>query len=268
MALWIFLRGLTREAGHWGGFVDAFERALPGARVIAIDLPGNGTLHHSTSPLDIAALVTHCRMQLASLGHQPPYRVLGMSMGAMVTAQWACEAPHELAAAVLINTSFRPFSPLQHRLRPRSLATLVRMLILRPTTDEVEAQILQMTSNQQEQHQSELARWQHIRRMRPVRFTNVLRQLVAAARFRAARQAPATPLLLLGSEQDQLVNVHCTLAIARCWHSALALHPTAGHDLPLDDPDWVIHQVRSWHHAAQRPDSLLTGPLTALQPRV
>jgi hypothetical protein len=26
----------------------------------------------------------------------------------------------------------------------------------------------------------------------------------------------------------------------------LALHPTAGHDLPLDDGDWVARVVRLW----------------------
>jgi hypothetical protein len=23
-------------------------------------------------------------------------------------------------------------------------------------------------------------------------------------------------------------------------------HPTAGHDLPLDDPDWVIGEIAQW----------------------
>jgi hypothetical protein len=43
-----------------------------------------------------------------------------------------------------------------------------------------------------------------------------------------------------------LVNSRCSLAIADAWHCALALHPDAGHDLPLDAPQWVIEQVRHW----------------------
>ncbi|EER57837.1 hypothetical protein AcdelDRAFT_4590, partial [Acidovorax delafieldii 2AN] len=38
----------------------------------------------------------------------------------------------------------------------------------------------------------------------------------------------------------------CSLAIARHWQCALALHPQAGHDLPLDAPQWVIAQVQRW----------------------
>jgi pimeloyl-ACP methyl ester carboxylesterase len=85
------------------------------------------------------------------------------------------------------------------------------------------------------------ARAQH-----PVSGANALRQLLAAMRYRARRQAPAVPLLLLGSEQDRLVDVRCTLALARHWGSALRLHPWAGHDLPLDDPAWVLAQLRGW----------------------
>ena len=38
--------------------------------------------------------------------------------------------------------------------------------------------------------------------------------LMAAARYRAPRQAPVVPLLLLSSEHDQLVDSRCSQAIA------------------------------------------------------
>ena len=44
MSTWIFLRGLTRESGHWGTFTAQFEKAMPGCEVVALDLPGNGSL--------------------------------------------------------------------------------------------------------------------------------------------------------------------------------------------------------------------------------
>ena len=45
MDTWILLRGLTREASHWGAFAGDFQTALPHAQVVALDLPGNGQLH-------------------------------------------------------------------------------------------------------------------------------------------------------------------------------------------------------------------------------
>jgi pimeloyl-ACP methyl ester carboxylesterase len=244
---WVLLRGLTRQSGHWGDFALALQNALPGANVVVLDLPGNGSLRHLRSPWSIAQMVESCRATLRNQGCAPPYAVLAMSMGAMVTAQWAHTVPQELAAAVLVNTSFRPFNPVYQRLRPRNYGSLLRMLLLRPSDETQERTVLHMTSNHPERHQAALADWIAMHQRHPVSAGNALRQLAAAARFRAHLQAPQCPVLLLGSERDRLVNVACTRAIAQRWASPMALHPDAGHDLPLDAPQWVIEQVRPLH---------------------
>jgi pimeloyl-ACP methyl ester carboxylesterase len=243
---WVLLRGLTRCSAHWGDFPQALAQALPGARVVLLDLPGNGTLCQQTSPTTIAALVDFCRAELLAQGVAAPYHLLAMSMGAMVAAQWAHDVPQELAGAVLINTSFRPFSPFFRRLRPRNYARLLRVALPGTSTDAREQTVLRLTSNHPEQHAKALAQWRQIRQQHPVSTGNALRQLLAAARFRATPQPPTCPVLLLGSAQDGLVNAQCTRTIAQRWHAPLALHPDAGHDLPLDDPQWVIDQMRQW----------------------
>ena len=73
-----------------------------------------------------------------------------------------------------------------------------------------------------------------------------LRQLAAAARYAPPAKPPATPLLLLASAGDSLVSPHCSERLAEQWKLALRLHPNAGHDLPLDDPDWVVEQIVGW----------------------
>ena len=75
---------------------------------------------------------------------------------------------------------------------------------------------------------------------------NGLRQLLAAARYRASPVAPGARTLLLGSQHDQLVSSACSRAIAKAWGLPLHVHPSAGHDLPLDDPQWVIDEVLRW----------------------
>jgi pimeloyl-ACP methyl ester carboxylesterase len=94
-----------------------------------------------------------------------------------------------------------------------------------------------------------LSAWTQARQQRPVSAANALRQLLAAALYRVRKNPPGVPLLLLASEQDGLVDVRCSLAVAQRWGCPLRLHPWAGHDLPLDDPDWVIAQVASWQPA-------------------
>jgi len=57
---------------------------------------------------------------------------------------------------------------------------------------------------------------------------------------------PDTDVLILSSKQDRLVHVSCSLAIASRWKCPAQLHPMAGHDLVLDDPNWVIEKVQRW----------------------
>jgi pimeloyl-ACP methyl ester carboxylesterase len=75
---------------------------------------------------------------------------------------------------------------------------------------------------------------------------NVIRQLAAAARYQAPAGAPLMPVLLLAGAGDRLVSPRCSEALARQWSAPLAVHPTAGHDLPLDDGAWVAGQVKGW----------------------
>ena len=242
---WVFLRGLARESRHWGSFLADFQHALPGSQVLALDLPGNGPLSQQSSPLSIQAMVAHCRDELALRHIQPPYHVLAMSLGGMVSVAWEQAYPQEIAAQVLINTSMRPFSPFYQRLRPENYPRLLKLLISRAPPETWERTILEITSNRS--LVEVLPRWLALRQACPVSNANVLRQLLAAARFSAARQAPKAPTLVLASTQDRLVSATCSQNLAQRWASPLKLHPSAGHDLTLDDGPWVAAQVSDWH---------------------
>ena len=115
-----------------------------------------------------------------------------------------------------------------------------------PSADAIECTVWRLTSNAPGPRTAVIDDWVAARTRRPVSAINALRQLVAAARYRAPTVAPSPPVLLLASQNDHLVNSRCSLAIADAWHCALALRPDAGHDLPLDAPQWVIEQVRHW----------------------
>lgn len=244
--LWIFLRGLTRETAHWGSFPVDFEQALPGSTVVCLDLPGNGELHRMASPMSIPAMVTYCRDELARRGHPPPYFLLAMSLGAMVATEWSCHGSGEVAGSVLINSSLATFSPFYRRLRPRNYLTLVRLVLLNRNPVNAERLVLQLTSNRAAQRTQVIDAWVQARINHPVSRANALRQVVAALQYRGGSQAPATDVLILSSENDGLVHVSCSLAIASRWQCQVALHPMAGHDLVLDDPGWVIEKIQRW----------------------
>jgi hypothetical protein len=72
----------------------------------------------------------------------------------------------------------------------------------------------------------------------------VLAQLLGAARF-----VPPPPselsvrLTFVCSRGDQLVSPRCTRDLSRLYGSPSIEHPWAGHDLPLDDPEWLCARV-------------------------
>ena len=244
MTTWILLRGLIRESRHWGPFVAQFERASPGSRVIALDLPGNGLRNQHVSPLNVRDMVEDCRAQLAHAGVAPPFQLLAMSLGGMVAVDWSAAYPDEVTTQVLINTSMRPFSPFYQRLKPQNYLTLSRLAFGGASDEQWERTIWRLRSNHATQ--GVVPDWIALRQSHPVARRNALRQLLAAARFRAPMARPAAPTLALASAQDHLVSPACSQALADHWRCELRLHPSAGHDLALDDGAWLVDQVKDW----------------------
>lgn len=249
MTTWVLLRGLTREHRHWGHFPELFRARLGDVAVVAPDLPGNGALHHRRSPLRVEAMVDYLRGELRRQGYAPPYSLLALSLGGMVAVAWAASYPEELQAAVLINTSLRPFGRFYQRLRLAAYPELGAVLLASADAARRERLVWRLTSNRAAPDAGLLDAWSAWRRECPVGTGNLLRQLLAAARCRAPAQPPALPLLVLASAGDRLVDCDCSRRLAAAWGAPLVMHPSAGHDLPLDDGPWVVQQVLDWVRA-------------------
>jgi pimeloyl-ACP methyl ester carboxylesterase len=189
-------------------------------------------------------MVDACRCQIRQQGLAPPYRFVSISMGAMVAVQWAHAYPDEVASMVLINTSMRPFSSFFQRLRPGNYMPILKLILAGASAAQCEQAILKMTSHHP--REQVLESWKNLRERFPVSRSNALRQLWAAARFRAPTREPRAKVLVLVSEQDLLVSADCSKAIARLWNVPIKVHPSAGHDLTLDDGPWVAQQVLLW----------------------
>lgn len=246
MTRWILLRGLTREVRHWGAFPERLHVALDDARVLALDLPGNGTRWRQRSPASIGPMMEASRAALDIVGEEPPYVLVAMSLGAMAAMAWAAAHPDEVSGLVLINTSSRALSPWYRRLRWQRLPMLLRILATRDRAAR-ERLVLRLTSRHPPQPEATLIEsWAAWSREYPVSGANALRQLMAAARFRGPRVPMRVPVLVLSAERDALVDPACSLALARELDADLRVHPTAGHDLPLDDSAWVAEQIAGW----------------------
>jgi pimeloyl-ACP methyl ester carboxylesterase len=243
---WILLRGLSREARHWAHMPDELRaNGIEGQFVLA-DLPGSGVHSRVRALASVPAIADFVRDDLRSRGYAPPFRLIALSLGAMVALAWAQRAPREIECLVLINTSMRPFSAPFMRLRLRALSELLCAALRWRNRRDAEAAIHNLTCNRRDERDADLAAWIAIYRSAPVDRATAWRQLWAAARFKADDAPPQCPTLVLSSCGDALVDPGCSAALARAWGAAHRQHRWAGHDLPHDDPAWLADAVARW----------------------
>lgn len=238
---WVLLRGLVREHRHWGDFATRLAQRF-NAQTFCPELAGNGWRYREPSPLHLGSAVDDLKRQVVADG---PIHLLGLSMGGMLAWEWARRYPEQVQGLVLVNSSFGNLSPPWQRMRPSALAALLSALPRAPAARE--STIYQLTCARQDDRQSTLPAWQRWAEEHPVSRANFLRQIFAAARYRSA--VLTIPPLVLNSQGDRLVSPACSEAIARRYDGRLITHPWGGHDLPHDDPDWVLTEIARWQSA-------------------
>lgn len=243
---WILLRGLTRESAHWGDFTGTLQAAFPEATVTPLDLPGTGRHYRSVSPDTIRAIAGKVRAEAFEQGalHRPA-TILALSLGAMVAWEWMRTYPADIDGAVLINCSFAGVSPFYRRLRWQIYGRLAALAWKRGVLER-ETALLHLLSNRQDRYPQLARDWDNIQKERPVSLKNTCRQILAAAAYNPGEPKPDQPVLLLNSQGDRLVAPSCSEAISNRWHLELDTHPWGGHDLTVDDGEWVVDRIKHW----------------------
>lgn len=250
---WLLLRGLIREQRHWLDFPERFAAAVRSpvgapTRTLLLDLPGFGSENDGAVPGTVAGFVDDLRVRLRRvLPEGEPCGIFAVSLGGMVALEWLARHPEDFVAGVVVNSSLADLSPPWHRMQPANWARVALAPLLPSRTRE--RMLLAMT-----RHQGDLERdadrYAAIAAATPPRRGNAAGQLRAAMRSRCPASV-TVPTLVLASRGDRLVSWRCSARIAERLSLPLRLHEgqgadAAGHDLPLDAPDWVCAQVNEW----------------------
>lgn len=236
----VLIRGLLREQRHWGEFVQLLQKAFPTSKILTLDIPGNGSLNHLTSGRSIAGLTDALRRQIKP---NIKLNLIAISMGAMIAIDWMTRHSNEIKSAALINTSLCNYSPFYQRLRWQVYPQIIEFPFL--NNQAKERLILKLTSNKRQNDELLLQEWQQWRQEYPISKTSAVNQLIAAARF-SAPQKPKQPVLIIASKVDRLVNYQCSLRLKHMWQCSYHEHSSAGHDLPLDEPGWLVEKIKQW----------------------
>ncbi len=243
----MLLRGLAREKRHWGEFPENLEAALgEDAKVFFLDLPGSGTESQRLSPLSVRGIVEDLRQRWIPLRkqHDGEWNIVGLSLGAMVAMDWCGRYPFEFKRLVCINTSSAMLSRPDKRLRPQAFVHLAQAVISR-TPKAKESAVLKMVSNRKEIWPQTVEYWSRIALQTPVKPIAAAAQLFAAT-WSIAPNDLTPACLFLSSAADGMVDPECSRVLAEHFQAPLKVHPTAGHELTLDDPQWVVRQIQEW----------------------
>lgn len=239
---WVLLRGLGREAGHWADVPQKLARATGSGRVLTPDLPGAGVLYEQSSPLLVPAIARAVRAALFAQTQPHSLYLVGLSLGSMVALSWAQQWPSEVRGLALISASVGSLCPPWWRCRPAALAAFGRVAWSRNGAER-EANVLRLSSGNAKAQANALAPWTALAASRPVSRVNLARQLLAAARFRPHLAPLPIPTVVLAGQRDRIVDLRCALKLAHALAAPVMVHPTAGHDVPLDEPDWLVQQL-------------------------
>ncbi|SHO54982.1 alpha/beta fold hydrolase [Vibrio quintilis] len=234
----VLIRGLFRSQFHWGEFPQMLQALYPDRPVMCLDIPGAGKQHDAISPSSVRGMVENLR---AGFTGTEKLDIIAVSMGGMIALKWAELYPGEVASVVCINTSAAGFSPFWQRLLPENYFRL--LIALFAGGYRRESVIFRLVSNQPPDRRV-IEQWVAADKQYPMKRMNFFRQLYAAATFEVSR--PVCPLLFISSSQDRLVCPQATRAIAHAWRERLIINEQDGHDIPLDNPQWLCRHVTPW----------------------
>lgn len=251
----VLIRGLAREAGHWGEFTHALKNEINHdladqnitIEILTPDLLGCGVNFKDDATRRIGDYADHLvenflKNETVESFQTIPTFLVGISMGGMVVLDLMQRYDEYFCGAVLINSSTGD-QAIYKRLRPRAwLPALISILAPMAIRERV---MLGVVSNDKSSFDKNLNHWVSIQKARPVTRRTILFQLLAAARYRLRlnRTNNVKPGAVFASRKDNMVSYRCSEDLASRLAWPIELHESAGHDLPLDDASWLAQKI-------------------------
>jgi pimeloyl-ACP methyl ester carboxylesterase len=249
---YFFIRGLIRSQFHWHQFPAHFDRIAQqqslNSTAVFFDIPGNGHRYQEATPFSIAEIADDINKHIhhyltihnidSSNNSHSRIHLVGISMGGMIAADLISKSNIDFASVHIINSSFANLSPFWQRLKLPAVINLMANIWHIGTRERA---ILKWTSNSPSS--LNLApEWIKETEQHPLSLRNVFAQLWAASHYFLDSKAIANSVVYC-SKEDRLVSWACSETLAHYWQVPLECHSEAGHDLPLDNPQWLAEKI-------------------------
>lgn len=242
----LFSHGLLYSLRMWDAQITPLRTRF---RCVAYDHRGQGESEAPTTGLDMDTLTEDAAALIASL-QLGPVHFIGMSMGGFVGMRLAARRPELVRSLVLIDTSGGPEPP-ENLPRYRRLEWVARWFGTRPVLGRVQAIMHGASARRDPARAVALRTWR-----------DHLLKVDARAMIRAVegvlQREPATPLLpaircptlvMVGEEDVATVPARAEELAAAIAGARLVRIPRAGHMSPIDAPEAVTAELRSFLEA-------------------
>ena len=101
---------------------------------------------------------------------------------------------------------------------------------------------MQMISSRPQDHSEVISEWASLHLKNPISFQTFGMQILAASQYRSPSKI-GVPSAFVVCENDRMVSPNCGKRLAAKFSSVVYSNPIAGHDIALDDPDWLIESI-------------------------
>lgn len=162
--------------------------------------------------------------------------------------RWTELYPNDFQKIILINTSFKGINPLFNRLRPNAILNFIN-IFLTPQIHKREEKIIKLVSNTADKQQDTIKKWIGIQESNPVSRISFINQIKAGLSFTPSNEKIKIPLKVIASAKDRLCSVESSKKIHQIWGGTYIEHEFAGHDIPMDDPEWLIKEIMNFCHS-------------------
>ena len=243
----VLLHGYTGHARSWDAFAEAMTDRY---RVIALDQRGHG--ESGWAPADaygIEDMADDLAAFVRALG-LTDFTLLGLSMGGMVTIEYAGRRPPELAAAVIVD-----IGPELVRTGSQRIAAGSQVSDIFPSKEAAFAAARAVNSLPPEDHHRhrsdhslmrlEDGTWTY-RFDRALRSISTLRPRDAQTGWKSCANIAVPTLLIRGALSDLLAPEVAARMIETIPEAKFAEVEGAGHPVPLDAPDGFLAAAREF----------------------
>ena len=239
----VLLRGLGRWSEHWLGFEGLLVSR--GLRVITIDGRGFGKsqqtkISSKMRMVDLADDVAQILTKESPAGAH----LVGLSLGGMVAISLAAMNPQLVRSLMIVNSSVSASG--MKRLTRRALVSLVKVICRTKYSYQAltEAVLSEYTTAAKKNAMAQA--WSGIDGRHKIPLAQLWRQIIIASKFNGSMEMTSLrcPVTIVRCAADRFVDPSNSDFIHRqIKGSRLISHPTAGHELAVDDPEWFANVI-------------------------